>query len=648
MSTICGLIKKGNRELCVNDFRSMLNYLSQYPNSKVFKVESNNFCLGNTIQPIIVQDKLEELPRYGQNKDVVIVADAIIDNREELYYELQLEGRPLKDITNSELILEAYIRWNKEVPQHLIGDFAFAVWNNKKEELFLCRDHVGKRTLYYTQEDNVIAFSTLIKPLLMIKTNVKYSEQWIANYLAVLESLNELDLELTFYESIKQVPPATYMIFTKDKVEVKKYWNPIEGKQLKLDSDEAYEEAFRTVFFEAVNCRLEVDGEIGIMLSGGLDSGSIACVAAKSLDQKSQRLKAYSAVPKADYVDWLPKGTIADESKYIDELVRHYPNIDLNYCASDKLDAYNQMERLSLIQESPYKYSANLFWIDRIAQLAKEDGCKVLLDGQSGNHTISYGNISDHIVTLINKRKLITAYREIMKYSRLHHRIPKSVIKHFILLYVPQFMKDKWKRTKTENTKSMTHLIKKEFADQWKVNKYLKHNRQGKYYKKRQTVKDVREYICNNLLFSQSGASEARLSIEYGMVRRDPSRDKRVIEFCMSLPAEQFVKDGMERSLIRKSMKGILPDLIRMNFSERGRQSADLVQRLRQDWISIRKEFSEAITDSRIKSFVDTNEMKVMLSKMGEAPKNEEYYEVQAIMTIINLFRYLSRVHEII
>lgn len=642
MSTICGMLNKENNELDISYFRSMLNYLSKYPNSRVFKLENENICLGNTIQPIIVQDKLEQLPRFGQNNEVAIVADAIIDNREQLYHELHLEYRPLDDITNSELILEAYIRWNKDVPKHLIGDFAFAVWNSKKEELYLCRDHVGKRTIYYTQEDNFIAFSTLIKPLLINKKNIEYSEQWIANFLAVLENLNELDLELTFYEGIKQVPPATYIILTKDKVEVNKYWNPMEVKPLKLDCDDAYEEAFRKVFFEAVNCRLVVDGEIGIMLSGGLDSGSIACVAAKKLDQKSKHLKAYSSIPKSDYIDWLPKGTIADESKYINELIHHYPNIDLTYCDSDKLNAYNQMERLRLIQEYPYKYSANLYWIDRIAQLAKEDGCKVLLDGQSGNHTISYGNITDHIVTLINKMKLFSAYKEIMKYSKLHNRIPKSVIKHFVLLYVPQFMKDKIKRTRTESTESTKHMINKEFADKWRTNKYLKQYRMCKYSKKRQTVNDVRSFLCNNLLFTQSGASEARLSIEYGVVRRDPSRDKRVIEFCMSLPAEQFVKDGIERSLIRRSMKGIFPDMIRMNLRERGRQSSDWIQRLQQDWGSILKEFNLAISDNRIKSFTDTYALKAMLSKMSEFPMDEECYEVQAIMTIINLFRFLK------
>lgn len=110
----------------------------------------------------------------------------------------------------------------------------------------------------------------------------------------------------------------------------------------------------------------------------------------------------------------------------------------------------------------------------------------------------------------------------------------------------------------------------------------------------------------------------------------------------MSLPAEQFVKDGIERSLIRRSMKGIFPDMIRMNLRERGRQSADWIQRLQQDWGSILKEFNLAISDNRIKSFTDTYALKAMLSKMSEFPMDEECYEVQAIMTIINLFRFLK------
>ncbi len=643
MSTICGLISKGEQELCSSDFRSMLEYLSKYPGSIPYQSESSSICLGNTIQPVVPQDKLERLPRYGRNQELVLVADAIIDNREQLYHELNLEDKPLDLITNSELILEAYIRWEQEVPKHLIGDFAFAVWNAKKEELYLCRDHVGKRTLYYSLEEDRIAFSTLIRPLLLIRKKIAYSEQWIANFLAVVEALNELDLELTFYEGIKQLPPASYLLIRKDKTELVRYWNPKEVKPLKLESDEAYEEAFRRVFTEAVECRLNVEGNIGIMLSGGLDSGSVACVAARSLEQRSLRLKAYSAVPKADYTNWLPRGVIADESRYINELVSHYPNIDLTYCASDRLNAYNQLDHLCQIQEYPYKYSSNLFWIDRIAQLAGADGCKVLLDGQSGNFTISYGDLTDHIVTLLHRGKFVTAYKEIMKYASFHQRIPKSVIKHFLLLYAPPFLRDRRGKAKSEGTKPIASLVSQRLASKWKTKRILRRYRLGHYYKKRPTVRDARRMISNHLIFAQAGATEARLSIEYGVVRRDPTRDKRVVEFCMSLPAEQFVRNGMERSLIRRSMKGILPDMIRMNMRERGRQSADWIQRLQQEWISIRKEFDQALTEDRIRSFADTATLKNMISRMGELPLDEEYCEVQAIMTIIVLSRFLRK-----
>ncbi|BCN29028.1 asparagine synthase-related protein [Anaeromicropila herbilytica] len=641
MSTLCGMIRTSNRELPIDIFDSMLNYLGKYPGSRVFKSVRNNLCFGNTIQPIITQDYLEQLPRYSLDNQMVIIADAIIDNRGELYRELQPVNRSLEEITNSELILEAYLKWDKEAPKHLVGDFAFAIWNNKKEELYLCRDHVGKRTLYYTQEENLIAFSTLINPLLLVKENIEYSEEWIANYLAVMECLNELDVELTFYEGIKQVPPATYMIFKKDSVEVQKYWNPMEIKPLKLDSDEAYEEAFREIFYEAVNCRIVTDGEVGIMLSGGLDSGSIACVAAKVLDKNAKHLKAYSSIPKSDYIDWLPKGAVANESVYINELASQYTNIDVTYCDSDKLNSYNQIERLRTIQEYPYKYSGNLFWIDRIVQMAKEDGCKVLLDGQSGNYTISYGDITSHIVTLIKKKKFHSAREEIMQYSKVHGRLPKSVFRYFILLYIPKPIKVLFNKGKVKSAKLITHIINKDLADKWDINRYMKLYGMGKYYNKKKSINEVRSFLCNNLLFSQAAASEVRLSIEYGLVRRDPTRDKRVIEFSMSLPAEQFVKDGIERSLIRRAMRGILPDKIRMNMMERGTQSADWIQRLHQDWNNIREEFSKAISDYRIKSFVDTNEMKAMISKMNELPMDDEYYEVQAIMTIINLYRFL-------
>ena len=646
MSTICGIYReKFSIEDIVPKGNRMISSLAELPHDGVNIWHDEKIFLGNTIKFNTPESQYEVLPRINISANLAIAADAIIDNREDLLKEFNIPLDKIQCTPDSELILLAYLKWKHECTNYLIGDYAFAIWDKKEQTFFCARDHVGKRTLYYLYDTEQFAFSTLIKPLLTLKKNFKeLNEEWIADNLATSIPLNQLSTTSTVYVGIFQLPPAHIMRVSKNGMKIQKYWYPLKTRKLKLKSNEEYEEAFRKVFFEAVRCRLRSIDSIGILLSSGLDSGSVACIAASILSKENKNLIALTSVPVKDYKDWLNPSSLADESGYIQTILSQYENIDLILSDSEGINSYNSLNRLMLMLESPYKYVQNLFWLDNLASLAKQKKCSVLLDGQFGNYSVSLGNIESYFCSMISKGKFFSAIREAKCYSIVNRRNFKSVLLHLLLLLIPdRILKLLFGKVPDFAEPQLTPIINPRFAAIWNIDRKLQKYGFGKYQKKNSTIKDINRFSAESLLMSQSAESEVKMSLTHGLIKRDPTRDKRVIEFCMSLPEEQLVQKGIDRSIIRRALKDILPDKIRLNNTVRGAQSADWIQRMKTEWPSIRDEFVETLEDSRIKKYIDTDVARSLLADIQEVPNDESYAKVQMVLSVISWKRFINK-----
>jgi len=418
---------------------SVISGLSIYKLDLIKSWYKNNVYLGCGLQYITPQSLQEVLPYYDKKKGIAITADAIIDNREELFNLLNISVGDRNKVTDSELILACYEKWEKDCPKYLIGDFAFFIWNEKKQEIFCARDQVGTRTLYYYHNKDVFIFGTVMKAILnILKDKPNLNERWIADFLALPLVIHESECSETIYNNIYQLPPAHTITINDSGVKKVKYWNPIkEVKVLKLKTDQDYEDAFKEVFFQAVHCRTRSLKNIGIMLSGGMDSGSVASVAAMQLADENRRLKAFSSIPIRGFRDDSPRYNIADESEYIQSLSDSFNNIDITYCRSEGKNSFTDIDFLIDILEQPHKIIENLFWVNSLTEMAANHECKVFLNGAYGNLTISYGDFKGYILTLFRLGKLIKLVREIKETSKLY-KIPKArIIKDVFKVIMP-------------------------------------------------------------------------------------------------------------------------------------------------------------------------------------------------------------------
>lgn len=593
MGAICGIFDLRGDSINPEISGSMMHELGKYGGDFSGTWTEGQVFLGCYTHFITPESVHEHLPYYNSKSNMAITADAILDNRGELFHKLGFDEKNCAETPDSLLILKAYEKWGKECPAHLVGDFSFAIWDGKLEELFCSVDHTGNRTFYYYHSPKYFAFSTLIKPLFSLKEIKKdYSDLWICDFLSIPSVMHQLDSELTLYKDILLLPAAHTLTVRKEGISKRAYWKVEKQPELKLKSDQEYEEALRHVLGQAVRCRTRSIKPVGVMLSGGLDSTSVACLAAHELEKRGKTLQAFSSIPMARYQNKLSAKRIADETPYIEVVKDYSGNIDVTYCRCEGKHSLSDTDRFFSVFEQPYKILENLFWIDEILAQAELRGMGIMLTGGMGNTTISYGIFKQCLISFMHSGKWKILIRELNAYAKLKKINSLMLISDLVKSLFPYEVQELWYKMRSKNWDAPFQLspINPQFAKQMGCRDRFKRYRYDPFYIKKTDSFQYRQMMLSPAHFSHLASIYTKISLSHHLVLRDPTMDKRVIEFCLSVPDEQYIRNGRERSLLRRAMEGILPDQVRLNDQVRGQQSADFIQRLRPIGPEIRKE----------------------------------------------------------
>lgn len=286
MSAIAGIYYLDDRRVNRADLARMIDILAHRgpDGSNIWSERAVGF--GHRMLWTTPESLLEKLPLVNQSGDLAITADARIDNRDELIAALAFNDRPSEKITDSQLILAAYEKWGDRCLEHLLGDFAFAIWDGRNQIVFCARDHFGvKPFYYYYRAGQVFVFASEIKALLCLsEVPRRLNEVRIADYLTAMME----DKSNTSYQGILRLPPAhTMTVSYGGGIRLRSYWSVDPSRELRLNSDEEYADAFRELFTEAVRCRVRSAFPVGSHLSGGLDSSYITCIARELLPQEA-------------------------------------------------------------------------------------------------------------------------------------------------------------------------------------------------------------------------------------------------------------------------------------------------------------------------------------------------------------------------
>lgn len=512
----------------------------------------------------------QSMPLVSRCGNHVLTADARLDNREELLDRLKLTGSKRHDLSDGALILAAYERWGEACVDHLLGDFAFVLWDRRRQTLFCARDHFGVRPLYYYQSETVFAFATEIKALFCLPdVPRRLDEGRVASLLSVRDPVEPLT---TLYEGIHRFPPRHLGYVSKDAIHLTEYWALDSSKEIRLGSDSEYAEAFRHHFSEAVRCRIEGEGPVGSMLSGGIDSSSVACMARHLLRQSGEGpLLTFSAV-----FDEVEK---SDERQYVQAVVEG-GNIEPHFLSADGVSPLADVERL-LWHHDQANPAGNLYINWQLAHMARQRGVRVLLDGYDGDTTISHGH--GYLVELARARRWGRLAAEMRQWRRnvgvgepwfpawirwlQHYEIDPMVERAAPLRWGRRAGRSlQWRLRRSAASSggtSVKTLIRPELAARTGVLESRGERGESPTTERAFHYRKVTWAFHSEILETLDKVAGA-----CGVSIRFPFWDRRLVEFCLALPSDQKRRDGWARWIIRPAMEGILPPAIQWRGSK--------------------------------------------------------------------------------
>jgi asparagine synthase (glutamine-hydrolysing) len=635
MSAIAGIVHEDG-PVSMEAIAKMMTSLEKYPADRVQTWHNRHVFLGCRAQWFTPESEHDRQPCDDERHGLIIAADAIIDNREDLFRRLQIEPSRRKRMTDSELILEVYLQYGEEAPNYLIGDFAFTIWDKRRRRLFGARDLAGTRTLYYVQGQGQFAFCTVMNPLLALPgVRKELNESWLAEFLAIPIILDTVDVRSTVYRPIGQIPPAHAFTVEDGNLKVERY-GTLAGDvpMLKLKSSGEYEEAFREVFGAAVTSKLRARRNVGASLSGGLDSGAVVGFAAGPLREEGKRLHTYSYVPHPGFADWTPGSMMADESPYIQAVVNHVGIMAHSYMDFSDRNSFEEIDDLLEWMEAPYKFFENSYWLTGILEQASKQDVGILLHGGNGNYTISWGPALDYYARLLRRLRWVRLYRELKGYGR-QMRVGRSRLLPYIgkLAFAPS-------ASSSKPLPDIPQLIHPELAKRTGVLDKLKRHDVG-LNDSWMNEFEARTYQFDNLsILNHQGTSSTKLSLRYAVRERDPTADPRVVRFCLSVPVEQYVQNGMDRALVRRATERCLPEAVRLNQRVRGVQGADWIYRVLPLWNTIAEELRQLCRDPGAAQYLNVEQIRASLSVIGNPPRPELAFDRHARLLMQSLIVY--------
>ena len=314
-------------------------------------------------------------------EDVVVAADVRLDNRSELIRSLDSGS----GVSDRELLGLAYRRWGQGCVERLLGDFAFVIYDRIHHRVLAARDPMGMRPLYYRSEPKRFLFGSEVKQILAVPdVPARIFEPAVAGYL----TSGATRLEWSFYEGINQLPPAHLLLASEDGVRVSRYWEIDPENQIRYPKEQDYADHFRELFIEAVRCRTRTDYPVGIFLSGGMDSGSIASTVGW-LRERGEGPKDFRAY------NWAFEELPQCDERHLSRLVTDHYQIPTTDVWADQAWPLKDYPAHGPDQDEPFigVYQA---LIERTLQAAQTHDTKVMLSGDRGD-LVSGGFVIDYL-----------------------------------------------------------------------------------------------------------------------------------------------------------------------------------------------------------------------------------------------------------
>lgn len=531
-------------------------------------------AIGRTLYRTLPEDRYDRQPLQVAGGSAILVADLRLDNRAELIADLDV-GAPAAIMADSAILARAWERWGEACVQRLLGDFAFVVWDARRNLLFGARDPIGQRPLFYHHARGFAAVASMPKGLLALPDVPRaINPEMLGAFLASLPVAgadNPFGGD-SFYQGIKRLPAGCTLTITREGARVERYWSADDIAPVHRARDADYLQEAKLLFDQAVSARLRSDGAIGSHLSSGLDSGSVVASAARQLGDLGQGLTAFTAVPREGEGIAFRDGRFADEGPLAALVAARYDNIEHVRVPYPMISLLEPMERAFAATDEPVRNPCNLAWIEAIGREARSRNIRVMLEAPLGNATISHGGY-ERLHELARKGKLLRWLGALA--GTIGRPRAMAQLRMSLLWTLPPRLRDRLLvidgRGKMPIAVSSPLSLAAVAAFDEGIAARLRD------WKKARDKQDSRARI---IAFADSGTVGAGMLAQHGFELRDPTSDVRLVRFCLGLPLDQFHRSGQGRSLVRRMMRGSLPDAV-LDKHSKGLQGVGWLRNMR-------------------------------------------------------------------
>jgi asparagine synthase (glutamine-hydrolysing) len=525
----------------------MCQYLKHRgPDYEEVSAPGENIALGH--RALFVEDSgREHQPLSSEDETVWVTFDGTIYNFEQLEKKLE-RNHEFRSRSSAELVIHAYEEEGLNCVREFNGDFAFCLWDSKKRLLFSARDKIGIRPLYYYNNGYSDRFlisseikALLVDPLVPRKPNKRIIYEYLLNG-------PQCHTGDTFFEGIKELLPAHFVLVNQNGVEVQRYWSPLQSSRTGTAEDENcadYACRFLELFRDSVKIRIPENPVIGTFLSGGIDSSSVACLTDRILRMDSSG----SSKTRQELFSAVYPNTEADEKAYAEEVARAV-NCRINYLQPSVSGQWDDIKKFVYYMDEPvpvFNYYA--YWC---LSRAASSRVRVAFSGQ-GPDEILGGHAEERIAyfkELWKRKKIPRLFVELIG-SLTQYKISK------ILAYDIRGLLFRNGKSKS----AMKKLFARELAGAIVPDETLNNGESLNEFLFKEVTQTL---LLDHLQFGD------RASAAFSTETRYPFLDCRIVEFVFKLPPSQKIKNGWTKYVLREAMKGIIPEAIRKRRKKLG------------------------------------------------------------------------------
>jgi asparagine synthase (glutamine-hydrolysing) len=541
MCGIVGIVSNDSRRISEEKLSASIGVLQHRgPDGQGYWTnEKNTVAFGHRRLSIIDLSTAASQPMHYPDR-YTIVYNGEIYNYLELKEELNKKGFYFRTGSDTEVVVAAFAAYGKECLQHLDGMFAFAIWDDEKQQLFAARDRFGEKPFFFSYFNNTVVFASEMKALWELGVPKEVNGSMLYNFLTIGYTSNPSEPQETFYHHVRKLPASCFLSYSlaSQELVIERYWHVDININNTIKEEEAIEE-FTRLLSASVSRRLRSDVPVGTSLSGGLDSSTIVALCDRNAPAQYTH-KCFTASFT---------GYENDETHYAKQIADKY-HLDHHLVTISEEEIPSSMERIMSSQEEPFS-SASVIAQYKVYEAARQNGVTVLLDGQGADEILAgYHKYYKWYWQELYRSKQLKSSGEI-KAARALGIKESFGIQNKVAALMPDFS---------------TGILQGQKAKQAFKHPDLNHdfalkNKRNLYYSTPAT------FDLNGALYYNSfvnGLDELlrladRNSMAHGTEVRLPFLDHILVEFLFTLPPSFKIHQGWTKWLLRKSMDNILP-----------------------------------------------------------------------------------------